>query len=189
MTARRLHRWLGFAVGLFIALHLANHLAGLAAQDVHGAVLQALRIVYRSGLVEPLLLAGLALQAVLGLRLALRKRRLTLQSLSGGYLALFLAIHVSVVLTARWQGTETDLAFAAAGLHAGAPWPVVFGLYYGLAVIAVFAHLSVPLGRRHPTGGRLMLGAGVLCAGLLVLLLAGVITPLAIPVPLIAAFP
>ncbi|MBL9052353.1 MAG: hypothetical protein JNN02_01375 [Tabrizicola sp.] len=190
MMVRRLHRGLALILGFFLVLHLGNHLAGLWGQDAHLAVQKVLRPLYRNPLVEPLLLAAVAVQVGLGLTLMFRRRRMTLQTLSGGYLALFLMIHVGAVMTARWQGTDTTLAFAAAGLHAHAPWPQVFALYYGLAVFAVFAHLSVPLGRRASLlAARVVLGLGAAVALALVLLLAGRITPLIIPQELIAAFP
>ncbi|MBL9048113.1 MAG: hypothetical protein JNK34_12525 [Tabrizicola sp.] len=186
---RTLHRGLAIVLGLFLALHLGNHLAGFCGQDTHLALQTALRQIYRHPLIEPLLLAALALQAGLGTGLLVRQRRLTLQTASGAWLALFLMIHVGAVLTARWQGTDTTLAFAAAGLHAPFPWPQLFAAYYGLAGFAVFAHLSVPLGRRHKTLGHLLLAAGSVIAVALVLLLAGWVTPLTIPSALIATFP
>lgn len=186
---RRTHRALAIVLGLFLILHLGNHLAGLAGQDTHHAVQKALRTVYRHPLVEPLLLAAVAAQVALGVVMAARRRRWTLQTVSGGYLALFLAIHLGVVLSARAQGIDTDLAFAAAGLHAPAPWPALFAAYYGFAVLAVFAHLSVPLSRRHAGAGRAVLALGVVLSLLLVALLAGLFIPLTIPAPLIAAFP
>lgn len=189
MTQRGWHRALAVGLGLFLALHLANHLAGLWGQDVHAAVQGTLRLIYRNPVVEPLLLAAFAVQAGIGVSMLARRRRVTLQTASGAYLAVFLVIHVGAVLTARWQGTDTDLAFAAAGLHAGPPWPIIFALYYGLAVVAVFAHLSVPVGRRHPRAAQLTLALGLGLAVSLVLLLLGVLTPLVIPTALIAAFP
>lgn len=186
---RHLHRALAVLLALFLALHLGNHLAGLAGQDSHGAVQDALRLVYRHPLVEPLLLAAVAAQVALGLALLARRRRLTLQTVSGGYLALFLTVHLGAVRSARLQGVDTDLAFAAAGLHAPAPWPGVFAAYYGLAVLAVVAHLSVPLSRRSPTLSRAALVVGTALSLTLVALLAGLVTPLTIPPALVAAFP
>lgn len=118
---RRAHRALAVLLALFLALHLGNHLAGLGGQAVHGAVQASLRTIYRHSLVEPLLLAAVGAQLALGIGLVLRRMRWTLQTISGGYLALFLLIHLAAILGARWQGTETDLAFAAAGLHARPP--------------------------------------------------------------------
>lgn len=186
---RRLHRGLAILLGLFLALHLGNHLAGLWGQEAHLAMQSGLRQIYRNPWIEPLLLAAIAMQAGLGTALLVRRRRLTLQTISGAWLALFLGIHAGAVLIARWQGTDTTLAFAAAGLHAPAPWPQLFAVYYGLAVFAVFAHLSVPLGRGHKAVGYLFLATGFVLAVTLVLLLAGWVTPLTIPPALIAAFP
>ena len=189
MTLRRLHRALAVGLGLFLALHLGNHLAGLAGQDMHGTVQDVLRPIYRAPVVEALLLAALSLHVGLGLWLLFRRKRWTRQTVSGAYLALFLTIHLGAVMAARWHGIDTDLAFAAAGLHAPAPWPAVFALYYGLAVLAVFLHLSVPLGRRNANAGRMALGLGLGVSVALVALLAGVVAPLSIPADLVAAFP
>lgn len=186
---RRLHRALAWGLALFLALHLGNHLAGLWGQAAHGAAQETVRLVYRHPLVEPALILAVAAQVALGVALAARRRRLTLQTASGGYLALFLAVHLGAILSARAQGTDTDLAFAAAGLHAAAPWPALFAAYYGLAVLAVFAHLSAPLSRRSAVAGRAALALGATLGLALVALLAGLVTPLAIPPALIAAFP
>lgn len=186
---RRTHRALAIVLALFLVLHLGNHLAGLAGQDAHGKAQTALRILYRHPLVEPLLLAAVGVQVVLGLALVIRRRRWTLQTVSGGYLALFLVIHLGAVLSARVQGVETDIAFAAAGLHAPAPWPAVFAAYYGLAVLAVSIHVSVPLSRRSASLGPVMIGLGGAVSLTLVALLAGLVTPLTIPPALVATFP
>ncbi|WP_309667383.1 hypothetical protein [Tabrizicola sp.] len=192
---RGAHRLSATVLAVFLTLHLGNHLAGLAGQAAHTGVLHALRPVYRNPIIEPLLIGLFVWQAASGLRLAWRFRRAKgwprVQAMSGCYLSLFLLIHISVVLGARAvSGTDTDLAFAAAGLHAGGAWPWVFAPYYGLAVAALFAHLSVPLRHRFgPAAGYASVAAGAALGVTLVLLLAGVIVPLIIPATLIAAFP
>lgn len=189
MTVRRLHRGLALCLALFLALHLGNHLAGVFGQDVHGLVQTALRPIYRHPVIEPVLILALIVQIGLGLRLLTRRAKVTTQTLSGAYLAVFLLVHLGAVFAARLQGIDTDLAFAAAGLHAGQPWPILFGFYYGLAVLSVFAHLSVPLDRRLPGLGPLVLVIGTTLSALVVALLAGLVTPLSIPSALILAFP
>lgn len=190
-TLLRVHRASAVVVAGFVLLHLANHVAGFAGQDMHRSVQEFLRLGYRGGL-EPVLLAACVLQVATGLRMAWARRarfwRSGVQLPSGLYLALFLGIHLSAVLFARWQGTETDLAFAAAGMHAGYWW-LFFAPYYGLAVLAVGLHLSVPLGRRHRALGRAtaLVAAGLAVA--LVALLAGFVTPLHIAPALLQAFP
>ena len=189
MSTRRLHGVIAVGLTLFLALHLGNHLAGVWGQDWHRAIQATLRIIYRSPLVEVVLLSAFAAQVVLGLLLVRRRRKLTIQVLSGLYLAGFLVIHIAAIMAARWQNIDTDLAFAAAGLHASAPWPLFFAPYYGLAVLAVFAHLSIPIGRRHQLAGHVMLGLGAAVSLTLVMLLSGLLTALTIPASLIASFP
>jgi hypothetical protein len=178
-------------LGGFVLLHLANHVAGLAGQDVHRSVQLALRWLYQ-GWLEPVLLATCAMQIATGLRMVWQRRsslwRMGAQPISGVYLALFLSIHVFAVIQARWSGVETDLAFAAAGMHAGA-WAYFFAPYYGLAVLALGLHISVPIGRRRPKAGHAIVLASALLATALVALLAGLITPLSISPSLIQAFP
>jgi succinate dehydrogenase/fumarate reductase cytochrome b subunit len=192
---RHLHRLSALALGLFLAMHLSNHIAGLAGQAAHTTVLSFLRPIYRNFVVEPVLILLFFWQALSGLRLAWSlwraKGRARLQALSGAYLAAFLLIHIAAVLSARLlSGTETDLSFAAAGLHAGGIWPWFFAPYYGLAVVALFAHLAVPIRRRFGIPAAFVtLALGCALAFALVLLLAGAIVPLTIPASLIAAFP
>jgi hypothetical protein len=188
MTLHRLHRSLAVLLALFVILHLGNHLAGLAGQEIHRSVQTLLRGLYRHPLVEPLLLGAVGSQVVLGLALLVRRRRVTWQTVSGAGLAVFLMIHVGAVLSARWQGTETDLAFAAAGLHAPRGWWLFFAPYYGCAVLALAVHLSVPLSRVSPMAGRSLVLGGAVLALTILALLAGWIVPLTIPPDLISAF-
>jgi hypothetical protein len=178
-------------LGGFVLLHLANHVAGLAGQDVHRTAQIALRWLYQ-GWLEPVLLVACGVQIATGLRLVWQRRfslwRSGAQPISGIYLALFLGIHVFAVMQARWSGIETDLAFAAAGMHAGA-WAYFFAPYYGLAIVAFGLHIAIPIGRRRPKTGRAIVLASALLALALVALLAGMITPLRIAPSLIQAFP
>ncbi len=189
MTARRLHRVLAGLLGVFLMLHLGNHLAGLWGQDTHRAVQEALRRLYRNPLTEPLLLAAVVTQIGLGLQLLWHRRKVSWQTASGLYLAVFLAIHVGAVLTARMQGVDTDLAFAAAGLHAPAPWPLVFSLYYGAAVAGLGLHLWFALRRTRPIAAALIAVGCATTAMLILALLSGRVTPLTIPPSLISQFP
>jgi len=59
---------------LFLGLHLSNHLVGLAGPDAHAAVMKVARIVYRSKMIEPVLVCLLLLQAGSGLWLVRRYR-------------------------------------------------------------------------------------------------------------------
>lgn len=191
LTLRRIHRFSAAVLGAFVLLHLANHIAGFTGQEAHRAVQLVLRWLYQ-GWLEPVLLASCAVQIATGLRLVWLRRagiwRSWVQPISGIYLALFLSIHVFAVVQARMQGIETDLAFAAAGMHAGL-WKLFFAPYYALAIFAFGLHLSVPLGRRHPKVARAVVFASAALAVALVALLAGLVTPLSIATELIQAFP
>lgn len=183
---RALHRASACVVGAFAAVHLVNHLVGLAGIDRHVAFMQAARLVYRQPVLEALLLACVAFQAASGLWLvaagwrARRGRVARLQAGSGAYLAFFLVVHVGAVLFGRAVlGLDTRFHFAAAGLHVP-PFQWFFAPYYGLAVFALFAHLGCAAWwrwerrpRKAATLLALALGTGALIAVALVLLLAG----------------
>jgi len=193
---RRLHRLAAAVVGLYALVHLVNHLAALAGIERHIALMQAVRQVTRVPAFEALLLAGVAVQAGSGLRLALRRRgprRLPfdrLQALSGAYLAFFLLVHVVSVLAGRAVlGLDTNFYFAAAGLNVR-PYPLFFVPYYGLAVAALFTHLACALRRRLPAAvplasrDRLAWGgiaAGTVVAVLIVASFSGVFYPVDLP--------
>lgn len=180
---RTLHRASAMALTLFLVAHVLGHLAGLAGAAVHQAVLEVLRSVYRQPVVEGLLLAGVLFQAGSGLTLLCRgwrQRRGAVacaQAVSGAYLSLFLLIHVAAVLAARQQGVDTNLHFAAAGMHTP-PWQWFFGPYYFLAVLALCTHVGCALyWNLHPRQRAPALAAavmvGVLLAATLVVMLAG----------------
>jgi len=178
MTLKSLHRGNAALLGLFLGLHLANHAALTWGPGAHGAVMEALRPLYRHPLVEPLLIALFAAQIGMGLALAWRRGRprgawAWAQALSGLWLALFLVQHVPAVLLARPE-TDTNAAFAAAVVQ---DWPgaLYFIPYYIAAVAALATHLAAArrfarwpaapgaLARGLPVAG-LVLGAGIVAA-------------------------
>jgi len=64
------------------------------------------------------------------------------QILSGLYLAFFLLIHVSAVLSGRFVfGLDTNLYFGAAGLNIF-PLYLFFVPYYLLSIISIFTHIA-----------------------------------------------
>jgi succinate dehydrogenase/fumarate reductase cytochrome b subunit len=193
IAPRRLHRAAGSVLAVFVAMHIANHLAALAGVDAHLRFMERARLVYRQPAVEAVLLLCAALQAGSGLRMlwtGRQRRRGALawvQAWSGAYLALFLAIHVTAVLAGRATGgLDTNFYFAAAGLHV---WPFVlfFAPYYFLAVAALFAHLGCALRRRTAFVAG-MSGAGVVAAALIVGALMGTLVPVAIPATYLRTF-
>lgn len=194
VALRPMHRASALLLTSFLAAHVLGHLAGWAGAATHQSVLETLRLVYRQPLVEGLLLGCLLFQMGSGLTLLWRGRRQRqgavawMQALSGGYLALFLLVHVSAVMVGRYQGVDTNLQFAAAGMHTP-PWQWFFGPYYFFAVFALGTHVGCALYWNLPAPLRMRALVGAMCAGLLlaaslVALLAGVTTPaLLLPVP------
>jgi len=201
VTLRALHRGSACVVGAFAAVHLANHLAGLAGVETHVAFMQAARRVYRQPFLEAVLLACVAFQAASGLRLMAagwRTRRgaiAWLQAGSGAYLAFFLCVHVGAVLFGRTVlGLDTRFHFAAAGLHVP-PLHWFFAPYYGLAVLALAPHLGCAAWWRwqgRPRWGSMALasalGGGALAGVAIVMLLAGRIHAFEVPADYLRTF-
>jgi signal transduction histidine kinase len=149
-TLARLHRYSGAVLGVFVAVHLVNHLLLLRSPAAHIAMMASLRLAYRWPPAEALLLVCVLIQAVTGF-MRLRKRAagapppgLAVRAvrLAGLYLLYFLPIHTLAVLGARGAlKLDTNLYFAAAGLHLW-PFSLYFAPYYVLAVAAVCLHLG-----------------------------------------------
>jgi succinate dehydrogenase/fumarate reductase cytochrome b subunit len=193
---RQAHRLAAAVLGVYLLAHLANHIAALRGIQTHIAFMETLRMVTRVPLLEALLLAAAVVQAGSGLWLAWRRRgqrRMLfdrLQSLSGVYMAMFLAVHAGSVLFGRAVlGLDTNFYFAAAGLHVW-PYPLFFMPYYGLAVAALFVHLACALRRRLPArvprAARDRLGwsgiaVGAVLAVLIVAAFSGVFYPVELP--------
>lgn len=141
------HRCSAAIIGAFALVHLGNHLAALGGAEAHIALMQTLRHGYRHPLVEPVLLACVAFQALSGARLVLHQWRLRrglvpwLQAGTGAFMAVFLLLHTGAVMYGRWAaGLDTNFWFAAAGMHAGLAG--AFVPYYFLAVLALFTHVA-----------------------------------------------
>ncbi len=136
----------------FILFHLTNHLFGLAGPDVHAAVMKVGRRVYRSPVVQPVLIGLFLFQVVSGARLAWRWSGLpadayrVFQIGSGAYLAAFILAHLnSALISARAvHKIDTDWAWAS-----GAPtglihdaWNIRLLPHYAFGVFFILAHLS-----------------------------------------------
>lgn len=141
----------GAVVALFIAFHLFNHLFGLLGPQAHAEVMELGRQVYRSPVVEPLLVAALLFQVFSGLRLAWEWTseatdfHRIFQIASGVFLSIFIIGHLNAVfIFARtWAGIETDWAFAT-GAPTGLildPWSIRLVPHYALGVFFILAHL------------------------------------------------
>lgn len=196
---RAAHRASAVPLLAFAALHLANHLLALRGVAAHIGFMEAARAIYRLPLVEVLLLACVGIQMASGAGFAWLGRHTRrgffawTHAVSGIFLAAFLAIHVTAVLFARaWLGLDTNFHFAAAGLHTP-PNHLFFAPYYFVAVSALAVHLACVLCRRLPAGRRaaafvFVTLAGAAAALVIVLCLAGIATPVEIPVRYRATF-
>jgi hypothetical protein len=137
---------------LYVFFHITNHLFGLIGPDAHAAVMKIGRVVYRSGIGEPLLVAAMLFQIGTGLSLAWRWSAApqgfhrTYQVASGAYLSLFILGHMnSVFIYARsFLGIPTDWNFAI-----GAPgglihdaWNIRLLPHYALGVFFVLSHIA-----------------------------------------------
>jgi hypothetical protein len=149
---RVVHGLTAAILSLYVLFHIANHLFGLAGPDAHAAVMKIGRVVYRSGLGEPLLVAAMLFQIGTGLYLAWRWSAApqafhrTYQVASGAYLSLFILGHMnSVFIYARsFLGIRTDWNFAI-----GAPtglihdaWNIRLLPHYALGVFFVLSHIA-----------------------------------------------
>jgi hypothetical protein len=195
MTLRKLHAVSAILVAAFLALHMTNHLAGLAGVATHIAFMEMARSFYRMYLVEFALLCAIGQQVASGLTLVIRgwkdRRGLIswLQALSGLYLFLFLLIHVGAIMYGRgFLGLDTNFLYAAAGFHVP-PWQWFFAPYYFLAVASLFTHVGCAVywkfGALRPIARRNTLIAFVafgVAAGLMIdLSLAGKLYTVDIP--------
>ena len=149
---RIVHGMTAAVLCLYVAFHLANHLFGLIGPDAHAAVMKIGRVVYRSGVGEPLLVAAMLFQIGTGLFLALcwsaapQGFHRTFQVASGAYLSLYILGHMnSVFIYARsFLGIPTDWNFAI-----GAPtglihdaWNIRLLPHYALGVFFVLSHIA-----------------------------------------------
>jgi len=107
-----------------------------------------LRVVYRNIIAETILLFAFGIQIISGIRLFYRKRKTAssfferLHIWTGLYLAVFLLIHLSAVLSGRLVlNLDTNFYFGVAGLNTY-PLYLFFVPYYGLAIISFFGHIS-----------------------------------------------
>jgi succinate dehydrogenase/fumarate reductase cytochrome b subunit len=189
---RTTHRISAAVLAIFLIAHLINHVAGLWGIAAHQAFMDAARLVYRSAVLEPLLLGAVLVQIVTGtaqLRASWGERRgfwARTQSFSGLYLAFFLANHTFWVLVARiGYGLDSNFYLAATFLTVS-PLPLLFAPYYVLGIVALFAHISCAVHFRLPgtIGERIAaasIGAGVVIAPVIVAVFMGAFYDIQLP--------
>lgn len=195
MNFRKLHALSATILGAFAGVHIANHLVAVNGITAHVAFMKTARSIYRLPAVEALLLACVLVQLISGLRLLVHRRNRRretvsrIQELSGAYLLIFLVAHVGAVLVGRLSlGLDTNFHFAAAAFHVP-PFPLFFALYYGVAVLSLFAHLGCAMYRRAPSAGRpvspfvlgIPIAGGALLGAIIVGALAGAFYTITVP--------
>lgn len=148
MKLSKIHFLSGIIISVFVFLHLFNHLASLGGAESHIEVMNILRVFYRNIFAETLLILAVSVQVISGILLIRNTRKLTvvgfekLRIWSGMYLAFFLIMHTSAVFLGRaLLHLDTNYYFGVAGLVTF-PFYLFFGPYYGLAILAFFAHLA-----------------------------------------------
>ena len=148
MNLKKLHYFSGITVSIFVGLHLFNHIYSLFGANAHIELMNDLRVVYRNVIAETILIFAVLIQIISGIRLFLKKRKTEsdffekVHIWTGLYLAFFLLIHLSAVLSGRLVlELDTNFYFGVAGLNTF-PLNLFFIPYYGLAIISFFGHIS-----------------------------------------------
>jgi succinate dehydrogenase/fumarate reductase cytochrome b subunit len=186
------HRLTAAVLGLFVTAHLLNHLVGLGGVAAHQAFMNTARLAYRSPLVEPLLLTAVLVQILTGIaqvRAGWGKRHgiwARLQTISGLYLAFFLANHTFWVLVARiGYGIDSNFYLAAITLTVS-PLPLLFAPYYAAGVVAVFVHVACAVhfrvaGPRGASAALMLMAAGAAIACGIVAIFMGAFYEIRLP--------
>lgn len=149
---KRIHTTTSKITGLFVLLHLLNHLFALAGAEKHIQIMNMLRLIYRHPLVETLLIAAVVCQIITGVILFVNGRKLRkglmehLQAWSGLYMSFFFVIHaLAVFVLGRYLvGVDTNFYFAAAGLQQ-LPAVLFFAPYYSMSILSFGVHITCSL--------------------------------------------
>jgi len=203
LDLHRVHRISACFIGVFLIIHLFNHLVAVAGVEAHIAMMDSLRRVYRIPVVEIILLVCVLYQVVSGLvfvKWRWGKRSgffARLQAISGIYLALFMLNHAGAVLYGRaLLELDTNFYFAVAGIHVQ-PFQYFFIPYYFLAVLALFIHLACAMQwllrnkmdvrpRQHL--GYVVIALGIIVASLIVWIMTGGLYDIDVPVEYKASY-
>lgn len=190
LSLRRVHGWLAAILVVFLLLHFATHLSGVAGIETYNAVQAMTRRIYRAPLVEPLLIAAILAQMAIGARLLWvlwrrgpRGSWQWAQLLSGAGVLFFLAQHLPAFFVARFGfGQDTTFYWPASVMRDALA--VYFTPYYFVGVLSLFVHLGCAvrmiLMRKGSRTAAWVAGWG--------LGLAGAVTGLAIVLMLLGAF-
>lgn len=177
-------------VVIFLALHIANHLMFPAGPETYNAVMKAFRHIYRTDILQPILVALFLFQVGTGLFFVWRQtaaptdRFRTFQMASGVYLAFYVLGHMdSVFIFARtYLGIDTGWSFAT-GAPAGLvkdPWNIRLVPHYWFGVFFVLTHLAagarvvlIAHGVRKVLADRFMIGSAVVAGIIATVIMLG----------------
>jgi len=148
---RTFHKLNAVFLTLFLVVHLATHLSGIAGIATYDSVQAIFRTVYAQPLVEAMLLVSIALQLIIGAKLLIRSWRNKrpsgfwhwTQTLSGGFFFVFMVQHLFSLGMARLYFDLDTTFYWPASVMSGPPFIYYFIPYYFLGVFAVIAHLGV----------------------------------------------
>lgn len=147
-TIKSLHRLSGIVIASFLLLHITNHLFALGGPQLHTAVMNLFRHIYRFLPVEIFLLMCVVFQVISGVFLVFKKGffkqpfYVLLQIVSGLYLSFFMIYHIRAVMLGRYVwNVNTDFYFAA-GVANRHPEKMFFIPYYTLSLVCAFAHIA-----------------------------------------------
>lgn len=145
---KKIHYFSGLFITVFIAFHLINHAFSIVSLEKHLEIMKIFRVVYRNIFIESILLLAVLFQIFSGIKLSLQAKKNTisffdkLHIYSGLYLAMFLLIHVSAVLSARIIfNLDSNSYFGAAALNQF-PLVIMFIPYYFFAIFSFFTHVA-----------------------------------------------
>ena len=179
-----LHYYTGLTLSVFIGFHLLNHLLILHSEELHLKFMRSARKIYRNRVIEILLFAGVLLQVVSGIGLAILKWNKVenyfdrIQITSGLYLSFFLINHVIAVLRGRYMlKVDTNLYYGAGVMNM---WPqkLFFIPYYSVAIVSFFFHVAcvhrikmTKISGLHvaTTQSLVIMGVGILVAFLIII--------------------
>jgi len=161
MTIKSLHRLSGIIIASFLLLHITNHLFALGGPQLHIAVMNLFRHVYRFPPVEIVLLMSVLFQIISGMALVVKKGYLKqpfygfIQIFTGLYLSFFMIYHVRAVMLGRYTWKASTDFYFAAGVANRYPEKLFFIPYYTLSLVCVFAHIACAHhARRKETLGK-----------------------------------
>lgn len=155
-TWRRWHKINACFLGVFILLHLFNHVSGIAGIEAYHAVQKTFRLFYKNPIVEPMLLLSITIQIILGIILLWKVRKpkrrtiwTRIQFWSGLIFLLTISQHLIAFANAQY-GLKLDTSFYwPASVMNAAPWAYYFGPYYFLMVSSLIAHIAVAIRAHH----------------------------------------